>query len=181
MKKNSRALIWVALLGALAFVLSGCLFKPTEGGMISIGRPYQYFNFEVRPDYPDLDGMKLTDGKLGDYTSPGHGPWVGLWKGEEEEKPGTIVMDLGSSQSVGEVKAYFLSGSWSILAPAKMEVYVSDDAETWSGPFTYEPGPYEGKVGLWYTATVNKVGRYVRCDLTFNGGNIWVSEIAVFQ
>jgi hypothetical protein len=177
MKNKFKSLILVTLLGVIILTLSGCLFKPSEGGIISSGRPYEYFNFTVRNDYTDTNNVELTDGKTGDYSDPGDGPWVGLWKGEEKEMPGTVVIDLGKAQQISSVSAYF----WGINVPAKMEVYVSNDAKTWDGPYTYEPGSITGKVGVWYSASVNKVGQYVRCDMFFNGANIWVSEITVIQ
>ena len=82
---KSKNLFWVALLGTLVIALSGCLFKPSEGGIISIGAPYELVNMVVRGDYPDTDEIEVTDGKIGDFTSQrivirNHGVSAGLLK-----------------------------------------------------------------------------------------------------
>lgn len=179
---KSKNLFWVALLGTLVIALSGCLFKPSEGGIISIGAPYELVNMVVRGDYPDTDEIEVTDGKIGDFTSPGHGPWSGMKLGEDATAPTSIIIDLGSTKPVGSVGAYVLHGAWGISAPTKLNISVSDDKETWTTPVSVaRPADLSGNAGVWFTGAVNKPGRYVKCEFDIASGWLWISEITVIQ
>lgn len=186
MHKNLRTLFWVSLLGVLAVALSGCLFTPSEGGIISLGRPYELVNMGQHGGYNDPDLVKLTDGKVGN-VEVWDDPYAGF-NAIDGAQPSCIVVDLGAAKTVSSVSIHCYHGKWGIYAPKKIYTAISNDKVNWSelvyhnvteedwNPEYADQNPG----GAWYSMALSGTGRYVKVGFE-NFGWAWASEISVIE
>ena len=176
-------LLLALLVGSL---LSGCWFAPKDGGIISIGRPYEAENLGHHDSYNDLDLVKLTDGNIG-TDNIDNSAYAGFDL-KESSKPGYIIIDLGSSKSVGWVSVHLFHGAWGVVAPKKIKAAVSNDKVNWSDDVTFNiPEEHwnpklanKNPDGAWYNLTLKGSGRYVRVGFEEYGW-AWLSEIYVIS
>ncbi len=186
MCKNLKTLLWVSLLGVLAIALSGCLFTPSEGGIISLGRPYEVVNMGQHGGYPDQDLVKLTDGKIGD-NDVGNGAYGGF-DAADSAQPSYIILDLGDAKTVSSVSIHLYHGRWGIYAPKKVYAALSNDKVTWTEPVYHNVTEEhwnpdlatKNPDGAWYSMALNGTGRYVKVGFE-DFGWAWASEITVIQ
>lgn len=179
--RYSRVLVSLVI---LTVVLSGCLFKAKDDGILSYKRPYEPINLNKHESYNDPDMVKLTDGVLGNNEVSD--PSFAGWNAGDAEQPSYFIIDLGATKNIATVKAHLFHGQWGINAPKKIYVSVSDDKTTWTDPIYYDvpnehwdpelSGASPG--GAWYTIQSKASGRYVKLGFE-EFGWVWISEAQV--
>ena len=146
---------------------------------LALGRPYTA-TMPADPGYPDTGGVELTDGILGStsFADP-------AWQGRATTKMYSFTIDLGSAQSIKEIRSNWLQDEGSgILLPQSTICSVSDDAVNFAVVGTVKkPAPGDGTLSLWYTLTdlrgIN--GRYVQVEVKPGSNAEWtfIDEIEV--
>jgi len=177
------SLVVVWLVGALFGLLSGFaqVASAQERQPVSVGASYSYPGKGPLRAYPDPEVKKLTDGVLAptaSYTDPN---WVGFWSTE----PFAILIDLGKSVPITQVRSHHMAGIAGITWPTRFFVMVSDDQITWSEPLEIvEPDytPSEAQMRWISFDNLNLQGRYVQLVYfpPTEGKNIFISEIEVY-
>ncbi len=175
----------------------------TRGTNLALGRPYRY---DRKPNYGATadagDATQLTDGKIiaGDH----------IWYYKDAvgfcgaDPPATICLDLGQVSPIEAVVAHVQgvgAHEASLRYPIRLDVYVSDDGETYTLVDSLMKREYLDQQGAFYDlpeATGNfppgnphthafhfgnlqTRGRYVALRLTFAGAYNALDEIAVMK
>jgi len=163
------------ILALLLMFTTGVL--AAESVNLALGKPYTitikdpvaaYQEIESR-DYPDTNGVELTDGvkvdNPEDYRNPG---FVGFLRQGGRD----IVIDLGKNANVTSVTAHLMGNpSLGIGFPVQVVVSLSDDGKLWGPPMAVAlPDAFFAE---FYTAQVRIAGsaRYVK---VFLPTNVWV-------
>ncbi len=139
---------------------------------------------EAPVSYPDEDGKTLTDGILpaddAKFTAP---EWVGF-NGQDPEYIGyhSVTLDLGEKKDLAKfVFKYGTSAlTAGIVSPATIEIFVSDDGETWGDRIGGDvPNDDITSVNGVYELAASASGRYVEFRFT-SGGWAFISEVEVY-
>lgn len=150
---------------------------------VNIAQGKTYVAVKVAEDnYPDDDGVCLTDGVRGTATY-GDKNWAG-YLGKLE-----FIIDLGEVlDGIYGVKVGTMGGgSAGIFAPNGIEVYVSSDGEnfTKAGSKTFPADENQGANTLVervvYTDTDSVSARYVKICVTTNQSWIFIDELQVIK
>ena len=137
--------------------------------------------------YPDEDGITLTDGIFpAEGAAFGDAEWAGFnskFPGYETTGYHWITLDLGESMDLAKYVLFYGTKALAngIGAPTGVEVYVSEDGETWGEAVgTATPVNDETTVNESVVIEANATGRYVQFRFTSNGW-AFVSEIEVYN
>ena len=139
---------------------------------------------EAPVSYPDEDGKTLTDGILPADDAKFSAPeWVGF-NGQDPEYIGyhTITLDLGEKKDLAKyVFKYGTSAlTAGIVSPATIEIFVSDDGETWGDRIGGDvPTDDISTVNGVYELAAGASGRYVQFRFT-SAGWAFISEVEVY-
>ena len=134
--------------------------------------------------YPDEEGKTLTDGILPADDAKFSAPeWVGF-NGQDPEYIGyhSVTLDLGEKTDLAKfVFKYGTSAlTAGIVAPATIEIFVSDDGETWGDRIGGDvPTDDTSSVNGVYELEAGASGRYVQFRFTSTGW-AFVSEVEVY-
>ncbi|WP_018755915.1 DUF4855 domain-containing protein [Paenibacillus terrigena] len=135
-------------------------------------------------NYPD-SGNELTNGQFGG-TDYGNKQWQGFAGSDyPDERSRTITFDLGSSKSIGLVRAHFLQDRGpGIYFPQSVTFSISSDGQSWSRLATVTPPPAQDAASAEFVswsgiidgvpgeAGADKVyARYVKVEFPVN---VWV-------
>ncbi len=154
-------------------------YKAKNGRNIALGKSYT-LTFPPEANYPDENGITLTDGKLGQATYSDTA-WAGFL-GKPE-----IIVDLGSKQD--NIYAIELStlggGSAGVFAPTGISVYASDDGKNFTNisnhSFDADAGPDLQKL---FTRSILLDGsisaRYIKLVVTTNQSWIFIDEVNIY-
>jgi len=132
------------------------------------------------PGYEDRT-PQLVDGVLSDVD--GENFWC---SDKDKEATATVVVDLGASVSIGEVRLQFrgLYGVFWFL-PESTGFDVSDEGETWTAALDTRDVPHEGDayLGDLRRYSIGKPGRYVRVRLgpSQHRGDRWAGCIELTE
>ena len=153
----------------------------SRGSSYTVSGATNYTNFEgALVD----DGKRLTDGVKG--GTDGSGSTYSAWSGTP-----TVIVDLGSVQSVDKVKGYFAAmSSWGIAAPGSMAVSVSTDGNSYTSAGSVSStskveiarkGGDTDWISYSYTLTLSALvkARYVKIVPNATGNFVWMSEAEV--
>lgn len=157
----------VQVLGSIA----GSGSPPVLTGNLALGLPYR---FDIPPgkDYPDVDGISLTDGKFADAEDLQSG-WVGF-----DDEQNAVTFDLQTVCKIDRIEASFLSyAEYGVSLPNSVELMVSQDGRRWvsNGMLT----PSQDDPSLFVRKTSDLRVRYMR--LTISGDNwTFLDEIQIF-
>ena len=150
------------------------------GADLALGRPYSA-TAAADPSYPDPAGTKLTDGIFAsptDWTDP-------AWEGRLGSAAYSIVLDLGSIQSIAAVSSHWMQASQAgIEFPASVSYSLSGDGVSWTPAGTViEPliDQLAAPVLPYRELLPGAVGRFVKVDVQ-PSGSTWsfVDEVQVF-
>ena len=139
---------------------------------------------EAPISYPDESGKSFTDGILPEenagFTAE---EWVGF-NAQDPDYEGChwIIVDLGEKKDLA--KYVFKYGTSALTAgitsPATIEIYVSDDGETWGDAIAGDvPNDDPFSVNGVYEAYGTASGRYVKFSFT-SAGWAFISEVEVY-
>jgi hypothetical protein len=150
-------------------------------GNLAAQKTYVYEAKQPAANYPDPDGVKLTDGKLAAAAVYYDPAWVGVW----DIAPIVINVDLGSSQLISEVRTHFLAGNAGTKYPDMISVSVSEDNLNWSDTISlsiFDPVPSTGTMQWFAISQINLKGRWVRLSYKppTGGANIFIDEIEIY-
>lgn len=156
---------------------------------VALGRSYTatgIYPNASSADYPDENGVTLTDGKGISAATGGDPAWVGFNSSSNElgsAKKSVISVDLGESQLIDSMRIYVLNQvSWGISVPKETEFEYSFDGETWislgKGSIPSNPdSPSVETVSLKLSKPVE--ARFVRSLTTHSTAWAFVSEFEV--
>ncbi|MCL6632151.1 MAG: DUF4855 domain-containing protein [Alicyclobacillus herbarius] len=173
----------LALLGAPATVHA----DTQQDVDLALHRPYQVstsvvddvYHASETANFPD-DGSKLTDGIIGPNAWSAHGPWVGYLRQDRHN----VTIDLGQTQTLHSLDAWFLQDMASgIYFPRQVEFSVSLDGKHWARVGTATPSIPISQKGI-YTAPftvahLNVLARYVRYTF-YDDVFVFLSEVEAF-
>ncbi len=173
----------VTILDTYAQVLIHTWSDGSELSNLVLGKNY---TVSKRPNsnYPD-SGNELTNGQFGG-TDYGNKQWQGHAGSDyPDERSRTCTFDLGSSKSIGQVRAHFLQDRGpGIYFPQNVTFSVSSDGQSWSRLGTVTPSPAQDAAAAEFVswngiidgvpgeAGADKVyARYVKVEFPVN---VWV-------
>lgn len=112
--------------------------------------------------FPD-NGTKLTDGEIGPESWKANGPWVGYLRQDDHH----ITIDLGSTQTVHKLNAWFLQDKAAgIYFPKTVTFELSNNGKAWSKAGTADSAIPMSTVGAlkqnYSLDGLNAAARYVR-------------------
>ncbi len=168
---------------------------PTAGTEnLAAGKPYTLsalfrqgdagYDPDAPVSYPDEEGKSLTDGILPADDAKFSAPeWVGF-NGQDHEYIGyhSVTLDLGEKTDLAKfVFKYGTSAlSAGIISPATIEIFVSDDGETWGDRIGGDvPTDDISSVNGVYELEAGASGRYVQFRFTSTGW-AFISEVEVY-
>ena len=95
------------------------------------------------------------------------------------DKVGYVIIDLGGLYDLTSVKAhcYDAKGSSGINGPAALNVYISEDNETWSDAIAVEIPALEAASDYWTETAISGKAQYVKFEAKLNGTFAFVNEI----
>lgn len=137
-------------------------YLPSTGHNLALGAKVTYLT-PLPPRYAKLGETALTDGLFGGQIFGES--WVG-WEGQDA----SLVVDLGSEQSISSVEADFLHhlGSW-ILIPKSVTFSVSTDGKTYHQAGVQTMAEDQDRkvkyVGIKHDFPTKETVRYIRLDI----------------
>jgi hypothetical protein len=154
-------------------------FTGKEGVNVALKKPYTLAN-PPADNYPDEQGIGLTDGVLGNPTY-GDAAWLGFLAKAE------VVIDLGSTtEQLYAVEVNSLGGGGAgIYATASVVVYVSEDGVNFTQVASKTYAPDDGVDGLYtFTRAVflpeNTKARYVKVEIVPLKSWMFIDEVSVY-
>jgi hypothetical protein len=172
--------------------MAGLSVTPAIGATTSTGedvdlalhRPYSVttsviddvFHQMETNNFPD-DGSKLTDGVVGPASWSHNGPWVGYLRQDRHD----VVVDLGQTQTLHKLDAWFLQDTDSgIYFPRGVTFAVSNNGKTWSTVGTAKSATPISQRGLlkqdFAVDNLNVTARYVRYTF-YDDVFVFLSEV----
>ncbi|MBQ5837525.1 MAG: phosphodiester glycosidase family protein [Clostridia bacterium] len=147
---------------------------------LSVGASYVASPTERTDSYAD-DGVRLTDGTKGGLDA-GTSAYSGWGKAKKAE----VVVDLGAPTAANTFTVYAARyDDWGIQEPGSIEVFVSDDNETFTSVGTAKSvSAGDGNDGaklFTYTVTLDKAvtAQYVKFYVVHGGNHVWFDEVEV--
>ena len=139
------------------------------------------------PAYPDEEGKTLTDGIFpANDAAYDAAEWVGFNSNMpvyETNGAHSITVDLGESMDLAKFVIWYGTKALSngIGAPTGVEIYVSEDGETWGEAVgSATPANNEAVVNESAVVEAAATGRYVQFRFT-SGGWAFISEVEVYN
>ena len=139
----------------------------------------------------------LTDGvvETGDFTSTikwTPGQWFGYYSWAEAAETNSVdgvaipTVDLGAVYSIESARVHVYGGAgWSgIVAPTKVELFVSNDGETWTSAGAIDVVAEETNCSVWLEvkAAAGTTGKFARIAMTHSTEGSWlfIDELEVW-
>lgn len=139
----------------------------------------------------------LTDGvvETGDFTSTikwAPGQWFGYYSWAEAPETNSVdgvaipTVDLGAVYSIESARVHVYGGpGWSgIVAPTKVELFVSNDGENWKSAGAIDVTAEETNCSVWLEvkAAAGTTGKFARIAMTHSTEGSWlfIDELEVY-